>query len=78
MAVVKHGIQEDDVVVLRERVGGWPAGTQGSAVSIYDDAALVEVSDHATGEELDMFVVPAEKLEVRAHYRTPPATSMEA
>ena len=53
------------MVRLRERVGGWPARTQGTAVSIYDDAALVEVSDDATGEELDMFVVPAEKLEVR-------------
>jgi len=78
MAVVKHGIQEDDVVVLRDRVGGWAAGTQGTAVSIYDDAALVEVSDDVTGEELDMFIVPAEKLEVRARYRTPPPDGMEA
>jgi len=64
MAVVKHSIEENDVVVLRERVGGWAAGTQGTAVSIYDDAALVEVSDDVTGEGLDMFVVPAELLEV--------------
>jgi hypothetical protein len=78
MAVVKHGIQEDDVVVLRERVGSWAAGTQGTAVSIYDDAALVEVSDHVTGEALNMFVVPAETLEVRAQYGTPSAPGMEA
>jgi hypothetical protein len=78
MAVVKHAIQENDVVALRERVGGWSAGTVGTAVSIYDDAALVEVSDDVTGEALDMFVVPAELLEIRPRYRTPPPTGMEA
>jgi hypothetical protein len=68
MAVVKHSIQEHDVVALRERVGGWAAGTTGTAISIYDDAALVEVSDHETGEALDIFVVPAELLGIKHHY----------
>lgn len=54
----KHDIGENDVVVLRERVGHWPAGTRGTAVSIYDDAALVEVSENVPpGRALDMFVV---------------------
>jgi hypothetical protein len=78
MATVKHAITENDVVALRERVGGWAEGTVGTAVSIYDDAALVEVSDDVSGEALDMFVVPAELLEIRPRYRTPPASSMEA
>ncbi|HXN37329.1 MAG TPA: hypothetical protein VN892_04770 [Solirubrobacteraceae bacterium] len=72
MVLVKHVIQENDVVALRERVGGWPAGTVGTAISIYDEAALVEVPDKETGEALDTFVAPAESLEVRPRYRTPP------
>ncbi|HUA49964.1 MAG TPA: hypothetical protein VMA77_32325 [Solirubrobacteraceae bacterium] len=78
MATVKHAITENDVVALRERVGGWAEGTVGTAVSIYYDAALVEVSDDVSGEALDMFVVPAELLEIRPRYRTLPASSMEA
>jgi hypothetical protein len=71
MAVVKHDIHENDVVALREPVGQWPAGTEGTAVSIYDDAALVEVSDDETGEARDMFDVPAEQLEIRWRSTTP-------
>jgi hypothetical protein len=63
MAIVKHSTIENDVVKLLVPVGDWPAGTIGTAVSIYDDAALVEVSDDRTGEGLDMFLVPAESLE---------------
>ena len=38
---------------------------EGTAVSIYDDAALVEVSEDAPpGRALDMFVVSADQLEV--------------
>jgi hypothetical protein len=68
----------NDVVALRERIGGWAAGTVGTAVSIYDDAALVEVADDVTGEGPDMFVVPADVLEIRPRYRTPPTSDMEA
>lgn len=78
MAIVKHSIQENDVVVLRERVGGWAAGTSGTAISVYDDAALVEVSDHVTGEALDMFIVPAPLLEIKHHYPSSPTGGMEA
>ena len=79
MATVKHAIQENDVVVLRERVGDWPAGTKGTAVSIYDDAALVEVSeDRPPGRALDMFVVPAEQLEVTRRVADHPPGGMEA
>ena len=79
MATVKHAIQENDVVVLRERVGKWPAGTKGTAVSIYDDDALVEVSENVPpGRALDMFVVPADRLEVMWRVGDPPPPSMEA
>ena len=75
MAIVEHAIRENDVVVLRERVGGWPAGSVGTAISIYGEAALVEVPDTETGEALDTFVVPAELLEIRPRYGTPPDVS---
>ncbi len=79
MRTVKHAIQENDVVVLREPVGNWPAGTKGTAVSIYEDAALVEISENAPpGRTLDMFVVPADQLEVTWRVGDPPASSMEA
>ncbi len=76
MAVVKHAIQENDVVALRERVGAWPAGTVGTAVSIYDDAASVAISEDAPpGAVLDMVDVP---FELRPRYRRRPAGGMEA
>ena len=79
MRTVKHAIQENDVVVLRERVGDWPAGTKGTAVSVYDDAALVEVSeDVPPGRALDMFVVPADQLEVTWRIADHRPSSMEA
>jgi hypothetical protein len=78
MAVVRHAIQENDVVALRERVGPWPAGTVGTAISIYDEAALVEVPDEETGEALDTFVAPAELLEIRPRHRTLPDSGIDA
>jgi hypothetical protein len=79
MATVKHAIKENDVVALRERVGAWPAGTVGTAVSICDDGALVEISeDVAPGAALDMLDVPFELLELRPRHRTPRPYGMEA
>jgi hypothetical protein len=46
--------------------------------AIYDDAALVEVSDRRTGEALDLFVVPADQLKVTWRSATRSAPGMEA
>jgi hypothetical protein len=78
MTVVKHRIEENDVVALRERVGPWRAGTIGTAVSLYADGALVEVSDKETGEAFDMFDVPFDLLELRWSHRTGWVDGMEA
>ena len=79
MRRLKHAIHENDVVVLRDRVGDWPAGTKGTAISVYDDAALVEVSEgRPPGRALDTFVVRADQLEVTWRVGDPPARSMEA
>lgn len=64
MATVKHAISEHDVVVLRERVGAWPAGTTGAVVSVYDDALLVEIAD-PDGKTLETVRVPASQLSVK-------------
>jgi hypothetical protein len=65
MRTVKQAIEEDDVVALSVPVGKWPAGTTGTAVSTYDDAALVEIAeDEPPGRALDMIDVPFSQLEL--------------
>lgn len=65
MATVRHDIAEHDVVALRAKEGDWAAGTEGTAVSIYDDAVLVELSDIPMEEALDNLVIwPADKVEI--------------
>jgi hypothetical protein len=64
MATTKHAISEHDVVVLREPVGAWPAGTTGAVISAYDDTLLVEITD-PSGKTLDTIHVPAAQLDVK-------------
>jgi hypothetical protein len=80
MATVEHAIEEHDVVALREPVGIWPAGTTGTVVSLYEDAALVEVAeDDPPGSALDnLLPVPFEQLELRWSHRTGWVAGMEA
>jgi hypothetical protein len=80
MATVKHVIEEHDVVAMREPIETWPAGTTGTVVSMYDDAALVEVDQDDPPESvLDYLVqVPFEKLELRWSHRTGWVAGMEA
>jgi hypothetical protein len=72
MATTKHAIEEDDVVALRVAIGPWPAGTTGTAVSLYEDSALVEMAeDDPPGSALDnLLTVPFEQLELRWSGRT--------
>jgi hypothetical protein len=79
MATGKHNIAEHDVIALPGQVGDWPAGTEGTAVSIYDDAALIELSGTPMEEALNnLVVVPADKLEVIWRPGDPPRRDMEA
>jgi len=57
---------------LRVPLGPWPAGTSGTAVSLYDGAALVEVAeDDPPGSALDnLMTVPFEELDLRWSHRT--------
>ena len=63
MASVKHVIAEHDVVVLSEPAGAWPAGTCGAAISVYDDAVLVEIAG-PNGDTLDTVSIPADRLRI--------------
>ncbi|MBV9168412.1 MAG: hypothetical protein JO342_19915 [Solirubrobacterales bacterium] len=79
MATVKHNIAEQDVVALRAQIGDWPPGTEGTAVSIYEDAALIELTGMPMEEPLDnLIVVPADKLEVVWRLGSPPRKDVEA
>jgi hypothetical protein len=64
MATVKHGIAEHDVVVLRDQVGTWPAGTVGAVISAYDNTMLVEITGPG-GKTLDTIQVPADRLDAK-------------
>jgi hypothetical protein len=64
MATTKHAISEHDVVVLREPVGTWPAGTTGAVVSTYDDTLLVEITGPG-GETLDTIQATAAQLALK-------------
>jgi hypothetical protein len=70
-------IHENDVVALRDRVGDWPAGTVGAAVSIYAGAAQVEVTDNR-GHTLDLITVPNELLELRPRHAPAASVHVEA
>jgi hypothetical protein len=72
MSTTKHAIEEHDVVALRVPIGPWPAGTTGTAVTLYEDSALVEVAeDDPPGSALDnLLTVPFEQLELCWGHRT--------
>jgi len=67
MAVVRTRIRELDVVALRRDIGRWPAGTEGTALIDHGPSKLVEISDDQ-GQELDLFEVAEEDLELIVHY----------
>jgi hypothetical protein len=67
MATVKHAINENDYVGLRNPIGEWPAGRTGTVVSDYGDVKLVEISSDR-GETLDLIQVPVTQLDLLAKY----------
>ena len=75
----KHDIAEHEVCALRSQVGDWPAGTEGTAVSIYEDEVLIELSGLPMEKPLDnLIIVPADRLEVVWRPSDPPGPDMEA
>jgi hypothetical protein len=64
MATVKQAISEHDVVVLREPIGTWPAGTVGAVISVYDDTLLVEITGPG-GKTVDTLQAQARQLEAK-------------
>ena len=80
MGLVLRDIAEHDVVAIREAVDTWPAGTEGTVVSMYDTAALVEVSWTEPPEEIFdyLITIPFEKLELRWSHRTGDVPDVEA
>lgn len=50
-----------DYVELASDIGRWPAGTRGTIVDPYPDAAMVEISDDL-GRWLDFLTVPYSEL----------------
>lgn len=64
MATLRHTIAEHDVVILREPVGAWPAGTTGTVISTYDDTHLVEIAGPG-GKTLDTIQVPTARLDIK-------------
>jgi hypothetical protein len=64
MGPVKHVISEHDVVVFREQVGAWPAGTTGAVISVYDETLLVEITG-PDGKTVDTIQVPAARIAVK-------------
>ena len=69
MAITRARISEHDVVALKCNLRGWPAGTTGTALIDHGPSKLVEISDDQ-GQELDLFEIAEEDLELVKHYPT--------
>ena len=61
---VAHPISEHDVVLLREAVQDWLAGTVGTVVSDYGDTVLVGMASE-TGKTLEFVQMPVAQLELK-------------
>lgn len=56
MAIATHKIHEHDVVRLRQPVGEWPVGEEGTVLAVKDDWKLVEIADEQ-GVMLDLISI---------------------
>jgi hypothetical protein len=64
MNTTKTVIGEHDVVVLRNPVRGFPAGTRGAVVSMFPSHRWVEVVDESNDWEYGVISVPTDELEL--------------
>jgi hypothetical protein len=64
-------IEEIDVVELKEAVGHWPAGSEGTVVMDFGENKMLEMAGEHE-DPLDLPVVPASKLKLVAKYGTEP------
>jgi hypothetical protein len=67
MDLTKVKISENDSVALTQKMGKWPAGTEGAVVSDHGADKLIEIVGDR-GQDLDMFIVPEERLRLIKHY----------
>lgn len=63
MSITQTFIGEYDVVALRNSVDGWPAGTEGTVVSMFPTHRWVEIV-HDDGEDFDIVSVRPEDLKL--------------
>jgi hypothetical protein len=63
MAIAAQKIQEHDVVQLRERVGRWPAGHEGTVIAEKGMWKQIEIADDQ-GVMLDLISVAEPMLEL--------------
>jgi hypothetical protein len=67
MAIVKHAIEEHDVIELLDPVGKWPAGRIGAVVGDYGAVKMVEIADDH-GVMLDFIQVAEDRLRLIAKH----------
>jgi hypothetical protein len=60
-------IKEIDVVALREPVGHWPAGAEGTVVHDFGEDKMLEMAGERD-DPLDLPIVPAAKLKLVVKY----------
>jgi hypothetical protein len=71
MSTTKTAIGEHDVVALREPVDDWPAGTEGTVISVFRTHRWVEVGE---GQNDGLDIVSARPEELRLIWKCPPSS----
>lgn len=64
MSTTDTSIDEYDVVILRNPVGAWPAGTKGAVISVFPTHRWVEVADESDEWGFAIVSVRTEDLEL--------------
>ena len=72
MSTTRTMIGEHDVVALRKPVDGWPAGTEGTVISVFPTHRWVEVGE---GQDDGLDIVSARPEELQLIWKCPPSSS---